>query len=85
MRIEPIKPQPSFGWKINQQVSKYGNCMMKATEYYPDNGLKLLVTDTFRNGQQTLKTKELYNQKWQLLKRKIIEYVNGKKNKTCYL
>lgn len=86
LRVQPIKTQqPTFGWKINQQISHYGNNMMKSTEYYRDNGLKLLVVDSFRNGKQVTKTKELYNNKWQLLKCKVIEFVNGKKDKSYYI
>lgn len=85
MRVEQIKPQPSFGWKINQQISKYSNNMMKSTEYHCDNGLKLLVVDSFRNGKQVTKTKELYNKHWQLLKCKVIEFINGKKGNSYYI
>lgn len=85
MRVEPIKSQPTFGWSIQQQVTRYGSKMLKSTEYHTDNGLKLLVTDTFKNGKQTLKTKELYDNKWHLIKRKIIEYVNGKKGEIYYV
>lgn len=85
MKTNPISQKPTFGWKINQQISHYGSNMMKSTEYYRDNGLKLLVVDSFRNGKQVAKTKELYNNKWQLLKCKVIEFVNGKKDKSYYI
>lgn len=85
MKIEPIKPRPAFGWKINQQISRYGSSMMKSTEYHRDNGLKLLVVDSFRDGKQVTKTKELYNNKWQLLKCKVIEFLNGKRDKSYYI
>lgn len=89
MRVEPRYPVPgediSFKWRINQQVTKYGNSMMKATEYYPNNGLKLVVVDSFRDGKQVAKTKELYDKSWRLLKSKFINYVNGKKEKSYYI
>lgn len=85
MRIETIKPQPTFGWKYTQQISRYGQNIMKSTEYNRDNGLKLLVIDSFRNGKQVAKTKELYNNKWQLLKCKVIEFINGKKGNSYYI
>lgn len=85
MRIEPTKTQPVFGWKYVQQMSRYGNSVMQSTEYYPDNGLKLLVVDSFRNGKQVAKTKELYDKNWKLLKCKVIDFINGKKNKSYYI
>lgn len=86
MRVQSIKTQQlAFKWKINEQVSRYGTSMMKSTEYHPDNGLKLLVIDSFRDGKQVAKTKELYDKNWTLIKMKVIEFVNGKRDKKYYL
>lgn len=85
MRIQPTQPQPTFGWKFNQQISRYGSSMMKTSEYHRDDGLKLLVVDSFRNGKQVTKTKELYDKNWKLLKCKVIDFINGKKNKSYYI
>lgn len=84
MKIDKINSQ-TFGWRYNQQITRYGNSIIKATEYHRDNGLKLLVVDSFRNGKQVSKSKELYNNKWQLLKCKVIEFVNGKKDRAFYI
>lgn len=86
MRVNPVPPsQPTFGWKYTEQVSRYGNSMMKSFEYHTDNGLKLLVIDSFRDGKQVAKTKELYNNKWQLLKCKVVTFLNGKKGNSYYI
>lgn len=77
MIIQPIKPQLTFGWQINQQVTRYGKTMVKATEYHPDNGNKLLVMDKYYNGQHTMRSKELYNKDWALIARKIEEFADG--------
>lgn len=83
MKVDKINSQ-TFGWRYNQQITRYGNSTMKATEYYRDNGLKLLVVDSFNKGVQTLKTKELYDKSWKLIKRKIIQYTNGRMDKPIY-
>ena len=53
--------------------------MVKCTEYHPDNGYKLLVLDTWRDGERKNLTKELYDKSWRLIKSKAYEFVNGKK------
>lgn len=85
MEVNNINNTTNFGWRYTQQVTRYGDSIMKSTEYHRDNGLKLLVIDSFRDGKQVAKTKELYNNKWQLLKCKVIEFVNGKKDKAFYI
>ena len=85
MQINLVKPQSTFGWKYTEQISRYGSSVMKTSEYHRDNGLKLLVVDSFRDGKQVTKTKELYNNKWQLIKCKIVTFLNGKKDKSYYI
>lgn len=76
--IQP-KPTPTFGWGITQKCTRYGQNMVKATEYHRDNGYKLLVLDTWRDGERKNLTKELYDKSWRLIKSKVYEFVNGKK------
>ncbi len=79
MLIQPIgKPQPTFGWSINKQITKYGNTVCKATTYEPNNGLKLLVTEKFESGKLIEKTKTLFDKSWQVLKKKAL-YLKGAK------
>ena len=76
--IQP-KPTPTFGWGISQKCTRYGKNMVKCTEYHPDNGYKLLVLDTWQNGKHQTRTKELYDKSWRLIKSKVYEFINGKK------
>lgn len=81
MRLEPIsKGQPTFGWQIRQTATRYGNQLVKMTEYYPNDKYRLISTEHFQGSKRTTKTQELYNSAWQLLKRKITEFVDGKKH-----
>lgn len=82
MIIQPTKPNPTFGWGISQKCTRYGNNMVKCTEYHRDNGYKLLVMDTWRDGKKQTTTKELYNNAWRLVKQKVIQFTNGKKDIT---
>lgn len=79
MIIQPTKPSPTFGWGISQKCTRYGKNMVKCTEYHPDSGYKLLVLDTWRDGERKNLTKELYDKSWRLIKSKAYEFVNGKK------
>ena len=79
MIIQPTKPSPTFGWGISQKCTRYGKNMVKCTEYHPDNGYKLLVLDTWRDGERKNLTKELYDKSWRLIKSKAYEFVNGKR------
>ena len=73
MRIEPIgKPQPTFGWSINRQTTRYGKTLCNATTYERDNGIRLFVTEKFVDGKLVEKTKTLFGQGWQVLKKKIV-------------
>lgn len=79
MRIEPIaKPQPTFGWSINRQTTRYGKTICNATTYERDNGLRLFVTEKFVNGKLIEKTKTLFDKSWQVLKKKAL-YLKGAK------
>ena len=78
MKIEP-KPTPTFGWSIHQQCTRYGSNMVKSTEYHRDNGIKLLVIDTWKDGKRTSKTKELYDKSWHLVRQKVYEFTDGVK------
>lgn len=82
MKIQPIfknNYKPSFKWSITNQVTCYGKTMMKSTEYHRDNGVKLLVIDTWKNGKLQTRVKELYDKSWHLTAQKVIEFKNGVK------
>lgn len=79
MQVKPIKTQPTFGWSIYQQCTRYGSNMVKSTEYHRDSGVKLLIIDTWKDGKRKTQTKELYNKAWHLVKQKVYKFVNGKK------
>lgn len=78
MKIEP-KPTPTFGWGISQKCTRYGKNMVKCTEYHRDDGHKLLVLDTWKDGKHQTRTKELYDKSWRLVKQKVIEFTDGVK------
>jgi hypothetical protein len=85
MIVKPIPPnEPTFGWKIAQQTTKYGRKVVQLTEYYMENGKKLLVTDRFEKGVQTTKTKELFDANWHLIKGKLINYLDQKGGKNVW-
>lgn len=52
---------------------------MKATEYHRDSGLKLVVVDSYYNGKRISVVKELYDKFYNLVARKTVEFVNGKR------
>ena len=84
MKIQPFNNKstsPVFKWTINQKITRYGGSMIKATEYYRDNGTKLVVVDTYYNGQRQSITKELFNKFYHMIKSKTIYFVNGKRLK----
>jgi hypothetical protein len=55
----------------------YGRTVAKVSEYLPENGKKLIILDTFRNGEQVSKSKELYDAHWKLLAKKVIDFKDG--------
>lgn len=69
MKIKPI--ETSFKWNIIRQSSRYGNQIVKSTEYYPNNGLKLLVVEKFKDGKLIEKAKTLFDKNWQMIKKKV--------------
>ena len=62
---------PTLGWNIIRQSSRYGSKLVKSTEYYPNNGLKLLVVEKFKNGKLIEKAKTLFDKNWQMIKKKV--------------
>lgn len=81
MKVSPISTgQPTFGWQVRTTVTKYGKSTIKLTEYFPNDKVRLISTEHYTGRNRTTKTQELYNSAWQLLKRKITEYSNGKKH-----
>ena len=81
MKIQPFQNKstsPVFKWSINQQVTRYGKSMIKATEYHRDSGLKLVVVDTYYNGKRQSLTKKLYDKFYYLIKSKKIDFTGGK-------
>ena len=72
MNINGIPPyNPNMQWNIIRQSSKYGGQLVKTTEYYPNNGLKLLVVEKFKNGKLIEKAKTLFDKNWQMIKKKV--------------
>ena len=71
--------KPTFGWSITQQCTRYGKSLIKATEYHRDSGLKLVVVDSYYNGKRLSVVKELYDRFYNLVARKTVEFVNGKR------
>ena len=82
MIIQPIKTgEPSFGWTLDQKFTRYGNTLNKLTDYKPDNGRRLVILEEFKNGQKVRKTSILFGKSFQVLGRKVIEYIDNKISK----
>lgn len=80
MKIQQTQnSKPTFGWSITQQYTRYGKSLMKATEYHRDSGLKLVVVDSYYNGKRLSVVKELYDKFYNLVARKTVDFVNGKR------
>ena len=80
MKVQQIQnSKPAFGWSITQQYTRYGKSLMEATEYHRDSGLKLVVVDSYYNGKRLSVVKELYDRFYNLVARKTVEFVNGKR------
>jgi len=77
MKINAMPPyNPTMGWNIIKQTSRYGNQIVKSAEYYPNNGLKLLVVEKYKNNKLIEKAKTLFDKNWQMIKKKV-KYFGG--------
>lgn len=81
MKIEPIKPSPTFGWSIRTQTTKYGNSMATWTEYRLDNGKRLVTIHNSLNGKKVAISKTLYDG-LKIIKEKVIQFIDGKRKVT---
>ena len=82
MRIQEMPPYiPAMGWRIKTQTTKCGKCMSTMSEYTLNNGKRLVTIHNSINGEKVAITKNLY-EGCKLIKEKIIQFVNGKRNIT---
>lgn len=82
MRINGMPPlNPSFGWSIRTQTTKYGKNISTWSEYMMDNGKKLVTVHNSVNGKKVAISKTLYDG-YKILKEKVVQFIDGKKKVT---
>ena len=82
MKIQQTPPyNPSMGWSIRTQTTRYGKNMSSWSEYVLDNGKRLVTVQSTINGKKVYISKTLY-EGYKILKEKVISFVNGKRNIT---
>ena len=82
MKIQKTPPlNPSMGWSIRTQTTRYGKNLSTWSEYMLDNGKRLVTVQSTINGKKVYISKTLYKG-YKILKEKVISFVNGKRNIT---
>lgn len=82
MKTQPIQPyNPSSGWSIRTQTTRYGKNMSSWTEYMMDNGKRLVTINSSIDGKKVAISKTLYDG-YKILKEKVIRFVDDKRKVT---
>lgn len=82
MKIQQTPPyNPSMGWSIRTQTTRYGKNMSSWTEYMMDNGKRLVTIHSSVDGKKVAISKTLYNG-YKILKEKVIQFIDGKRTVT---
>lgn len=82
MKIQQTPPyNPTMGWCIRTQTTRYGKNMSSWTEYMMDNGTRLVTIHSSVDGKKVAISKTLYNG-YKILKEKVIRFIDDKRTVT---
>lgn len=82
MIIQPIQPyNPSSGWSIRTQTTRYGKNMSSWAEYMMDDGKRLVTINSSIDGKKVAISKTLYDG-YKIIKEKVIRFIDGKRKVT---
>lgn len=77
MKIQKTPPyNPTSGWSIRTQTTRYGKNVSSWSEYMLDNGKRLVTIHTSIEGKKMIISKTLYDG-YKILKEKMIRFVDG--------